>query len=164
MQTMPRRSGRKVRHSSETQNQNQNQIKTKNQNQESKPKTQNSKLKTQNQKPFRILLDSFHKSTHKGAITILAFPVPPGSSLNWKTLCPESGKPPQCRQYPDFAGLNWETLSPHATDLPFPHCACLHSRNFRFVIQGLRPAKVHEKPHREITPRQRVSLVFRPCP
>jgi hypothetical protein len=53
-----------------------------------KTKNQNQKLKTQNQNqnPFRILLDSFHKSTHKGAITILAFSVPPGSSFDWKTL------------------------------------------------------------------------------
>jgi fructose-1-phosphate kinase PfkB-like protein len=58
-------------------------IKTKNQNQKLKTQNQN---QNQNQNPFRILLDSFHKSTHKGAITILAFSVPPGSSFDWKTL------------------------------------------------------------------------------
>jgi hypothetical protein len=59
--------------------------KTNNQNPKSEPKirTQN---QNQNQNPFRILLDSFHKSNHKGAIPILAFSVPSGSSLDWKTL------------------------------------------------------------------------------
>src|SRR6266853_2547325 len=38
------------------------------------------------------------------------------------------------------------------------------SANIESVIQGLRPAKVDEKPHQAITSFQRVSLVFRPCP
>src|ERR1700752_1672548 len=33
---------------------------------------------------------------------------------------------------------------------------------FSSAMQGLRPAKVHEKPHQAITSFQRVSLVFRP--
>ncbi|MGA8376442.1 MAG: hypothetical protein WB758_17730, partial [Candidatus Sulfotelmatobacter sp.] len=39
-----------------------------------------------NPKLLRWLLHSSHKSTQKGAIIFLPFPVPSGSSFDWKTL------------------------------------------------------------------------------